>query len=186
MRVKHSAPVYTYCNISADQAANPSDSTIAIYTMTTIDAEYSVNDEIASFFAKTSATRSQCDARATELTGGKAVPIEVQGVCSYTVYAGPALEYVVQFRLKSLELKTQTSILAKRVYGSLAPSVSFEGEIGGGQGAGGREPLYIYVMNRIKGVTHLDFILAKGFPNNSPEVSAYRKTLIADVARYAV
>lgn len=93
--------------------------------------EYSVNNEISTFFTKSSATRSDCDARAIELTSGSAVPIEVQGVCSYTVYAGHDLEYVVQFRLKSLELKTETSALARKVYGSLAPNVSFEGEIGG-------------------------------------------------------
>ncbi|KAK7416916.1 hypothetical protein QQZ08_011834 [Neonectria magnoliae] len=150
--------------------------------MTIANPAYSANDEIVSFFTKTSATRLECDARANELTGGKVVPIEVQGVCSYSVYAGPDLEYVVQFRLKSLELKTQTSALASKVYGSLAPSVSSEGEIG--DEASNKEPLYIYVMNRIKGLTYLDFILASGFPENSQKVFAYRKNLVADIAKF--
>lgn len=152
--------------------------------MIIIDLKYSVDDEIVSFFTKTSAVRLECDARANELTGVKVVPIEVQGVCSYSVYAGPDLEYVTQFRLKSLELKTGTCVLATKIYGSLAPSVSFEGEIG--DEASGKEPLYIYVMNRIKGVTHLDFILSIGFPENSQTVFAYRNNLITDVTKYAM
>ncbi|KAF4424234.1 Protein kinase-like domain protein [Fusarium austroafricanum] len=151
--------------------------------MTTTDPEYSVNDEIISFFTKTSATRSECDARANELTGGgKVVPIEVEGVCSYSVYAGPDLESVVEFRPKSLQLKTETCVLARKVYGSLAPSVSFAGEIG--DEASGKEPLCIYVMNRIKGVTYLDFILANGFPENSETVFGYHKNVMADVAKF--
>ena len=85
-------------------------------------SEYSNDAEIASFFAKTSVTRSACDTRARELA---VVPVKVQGVCSYSVYAGPDLEFVFQFRLKSLYLKTETSILARKIYGTLAPEVSF-------------------------------------------------------------
>lgn len=109
------------------------------------------------------------------------VPIEVQGVCSYSVYAGPDLEFVVQFRLKSLYLKTETSILARQIYGTLAAKASFEGQIG--DDIDGKEPLYVYLMSRIRGITHLDFILAHGFPENSQENFARRKNFMADVAR---
>src|SRR4051794_25699136 len=95
-------------------------------------SEYSVNAELDAFFHKTSAARLACDIRARELTGGKVVPIEVQGVCSYSVYAGPNLEYVVQFRLESLSLKIEVALLASEIYGSLVPNVSFEGEVGDG------------------------------------------------------
>ncbi|POR39638.1 Uncharacterized protein TPAR_00173 [Tolypocladium paradoxum] len=129
-------------------------------TMTTAYPEYSIDAEIASFFAKASATRSACDARARELARGSVVPVE--------------------FRLKSLDLRTETATLARKVYGDLAPKVSREGQVG--DEIDGKEPLYIYLMSRIWGITYLDFILAHGFPENSHENFAWRKNLIADVA----
>ncbi|OQE28130.1 hypothetical protein PENFLA_c005G08840 [Penicillium flavigenum] len=56
--------------------------------------EYSVDEEILYFFRKTSATQSSCDDYAQELVGGSVVPVTVQGVCSYTVYAGPNHEFL--------------------------------------------------------------------------------------------
>lgn len=146
--------------------------------------EYSVDEEIRCFFRKTSATRSSCDARAQELVGGTVTPITVQGVCSYTVYAGPNHEFVVQFRLKCLGLNTELSTLACNIYGSLVPSASFHGQIGADD-IDGKEPLSVYVMNRVKGVSHLDFILAHNYPENSPEYCMWRENLISDIARYA-
>lgn len=148
--------------------------------MATVYAEYSVESEIEAFFKKTSAIRAACDARAAELAGENVVPIDVQGACSYTVYAGPQLEYVVQFRLESLALGTKVTSLATEIYGSLVPKVSFEGKIGDGE----KEPLYVYLMSRMRGITHLDFILAHGFPPNSPSNSVWRQNLIGDIAQY--
>ncbi|UPK91001.1 hypothetical protein LCI18_001936 [Fusarium solani-melongenae] len=142
-------------------------------------SEYSNDAEIASFFAKTSATRSACDVRARDLAGGSVAPVEVQGVCSYSVYAGPDLEFVVQFRLKSLYLKTETSMLARKIYGALAPKASFEGQMG--ENIDGKEPLYVYMMSRIRGITHLDFILAHSFPENSQENFALRQTYVKEL-----
>lgn len=51
--------------------------------------------EIPKFFAQTSATRPDCNMRAEELIDGHATPVVIQGSCSYSVYYGPALEYVV-------------------------------------------------------------------------------------------
>lgn len=98
--------------------------------MTATYSEYSVDVEIDAFFQKTSATRAACDSRASELAGGRVVPVDVQGVCSYFVYAGPDLEYIVQFRLESLALKNEVASLATEIYGSLAPRLSFEGKVG--------------------------------------------------------
>ena len=61
--------------------------------------EYSRDAAIAEFFDQTRTTRASCDSKALELVGGNVVPVDVQGVCSYTVYTGPQLKYVVQFRL---------------------------------------------------------------------------------------
>lgn len=41
--------------------------------MATTDPEYSLDDAIATFFTETCVTRPKCDARAIELTGGKAI-----------------------------------------------------------------------------------------------------------------
>jgi hypothetical protein len=65
--------------------------------------QYAVDDEIAGFVSKTAVIRDTCDTLAKDLVGGdQVVPVAVQEVCSYTVYAGQGLGYVVQFRLKSL------------------------------------------------------------------------------------
>lgn len=135
------------------------------------------------------------------------VPVTVQGVCSYTVYAGSKdanglLDKVVQFRLKSLKLNMEMIDLAREVYEEMAPRVKFVGEIGeddeekiavdeveAGKGEGGKqtgEPLCIYVMDRVKGVSYLDFSLEHNTDgrDNTPEWFAWRKNLITDVARY--
>lgn len=150
--------------------------------MTITYSEYDNDKEIVGLFTtKTSVPRSACDTRARELVGGSVIPVAVQGNCSYSVYAGPDLEYVVQFRLKSLKLKTETTALARKIYGTLAPEVSFKGEMG--DDIEGKEPLYVYVMRRMQGITHLDFILAHDFPDNSQEKVTWRKTFMADIAR---
>ncbi|KAF2969892.1 hypothetical protein GQX73_g3661 [Xylaria multiplex] len=100
------------------------------------------------------------------------------------VAIGPDLDHVVQFRLKSLELKKETAVLARQIFGTFAPDVSFAQQLGEDSTAAGQEPLLVYVMMRIRGMSHLDFILAHGFPENSVENMAWRKNLIQDVARF--
>lgn len=145
---------------------------------------YSVDQEIVNFFQKTSTDRSSCDDRAQSLVGGTVTPVAVQGVCSYSVYAGPSHEYVVQFRLRSLGLKPEIGNIASNIYGSLVPSVSSHGQIGEDQ-VDGKEPLLFYVMSRVKGISHLDLILEHSLPENSPEFCTWRENLIFDIARYA-
>lgn len=171
-----------FCFTQPDQAAMENSSKIPITTPSPdTSANYCVDSEIEAFFTKTSATRRACDTRAKELVGGgEVVPVDVQGACSYTVYAGPELEYVVQFRLESLALKTDITSLATEIYGSLVPKVSFEGKLGDD---GGKEALFVYLMTRVRGRTHLDFVLAHGFPENSPDIFAWRKNLMGDIAQ---
>jgi hypothetical protein len=156
--------------------------------MATSDLAYSVDRQIALFFEKAAATRSACDSFVREHLGGDVIPVAVQGVCSYTVYAGPNAELVVQFRLKSLQLRTETMNLARTIYGPFAPQVSFSGQIGEDIESREplcREPLYIYVMSRIRGITYLDFILAHNsyVSENSPEFSLWRMNLVTDIAK---
>lgn len=143
-------------------------------------SEYSLDIVIAEFFLQTSVTREACDIKAKDLLGSEVVPVAIQGNCSYSVYAGPELEFVVQFRLKSLILGSETAVLAREIYGTLAPNTSFRGQLE----HGGKEPLFVYIMNRIQGITYLDFVLANGFFENSGENFIWRKTLLSDVARY--
>lgn len=145
---------------------------------------YSLDQEIADFFEKTAATRSECDTFASEHLGGNIVPVAVQGVCSYTVYAGHNAEFVVQFRLTSLGLSIEIVNLARSIYGQFAPEVSFLGQIG--RAIESKELLQIYVISRVRGISYLDFILAKNslVPENSPKFSSWRKNLVIDIAKY--
>ncbi|OJJ67243.1 hypothetical protein ASPBRDRAFT_136485 [Aspergillus brasiliensis CBS 101740] len=152
--------------------------------MATSSLNYSVDHEISSFFKRTTANRSACDTFARAHLGGKIVPVAVQGVCSYTVYAGPNDEYVAQFRLMSFRLNMETVNLARTIYGDFAPQVAFRGEIG--EDVEGKEALYIYFMNRVGGVSYLDFILAHNsqFSENSVEFSSWRRNFVIDVAKF--
>jgi hypothetical protein len=51
-----------------------------------------------------------------------------------------------------------------------------------------KEPLYIYVINRMPGISHLDFILAHNgeISENSLEFSRWRQNLVADNAKYVI
>ncbi|KAJ5628082.1 hypothetical protein N7490_010310 [Penicillium lividum] len=149
--------------------------------MATTNLEAGLEDKFDRFFEKTTVTRSACDAYAEKL-GGKAIPIAVQGVCSYTVYVGPNAEYVAQFRFKSLRLNMKTANLAQAIYGEFAPQVTFMGEIGdiGDES----ESLCIYFMNRIKGISYFDFIIYHIADDETPASSRWRKNLTSDVSRF--
>lgn len=89
----------------------------------------------------------------------------------------------MQYRLKSLALNMNIMNLATAIYGTLTPQISFEGQIG--EDHESKEPLYIYVMNRMPGISHLDFILAYNgdVSENSLEFSRCRQNLVADNAK---
>ncbi|KAF5019174.1 hypothetical protein F66182_8824 [Fusarium sp. NRRL 66182] len=150
--------------------------------MSTIYQVYNLESAIADFFAKTSATRLECDAKAQQLAGGQIVPVEIQGNCSYSVYAGVNHEFVVQFRLGSLALNTETTTLASRIYGSLAPRLRTSGQLGADGREDEKEPLFIYLISRIHGTTYLDFRLAHDW--SSFEACQWRMNTMEDVARF--
>lgn len=68
-------------------------------------SEYFLDIAIAEFILQTSATREAYDTKVKDL-GGKVIPVTVQSNCSYSVYAGPKFEFVLQYRFKSLMLKS--------------------------------------------------------------------------------
>lgn len=93
--------------------------------------EYFLDIAIAEFILQTSATREAYDTKVKDLVGGKIIPVTVQSNCSYSVYAGPKFESVVQYRFKSLMLKSiKNCDSGARIYGFLAPNTSFHGQVG--------------------------------------------------------
>ncbi|ODA75768.1 hypothetical protein RJ55_08701 [Drechmeria coniospora] len=146
---------------------------------TTTYPEYSVDAEIEAF-KKSSANRAACDAKARELAGDTIVPSMSRAYAANSVYAGPELEYVVQFRLETLAPKAEVTSQMNDAYGSLVTLVSFEGKVGEGEGG----PLRVYLMSRVRGVTHLDFILAHGFAEIYRRSFVRHENLIDDVAQY--
>ena len=89
----------------------------------------------------------------------------VQGNCSYSVFAGPEFEFVVQFRLKSLTLESEIVGLARDLYGFLVPNASFHEQLGGN----GKTPIFVYGMNQILGISHLDSVLANSSLEHSDQ-----------------
>lgn len=142
---------------------------------------YSLQSAIADCFAKTSATRSECDAKAQQLAGGQVVPVEIQGSCSYSVLKD---EFVVQSRRRTLALRTETSALANSFYGSLAPRLEFVGQLGPDGRDDEKELLFVYRISRIPGTTYLDFRLAHDW--SSSEACNWRMNAMKDVARYVL
>jgi len=77
-------------------------------------------------------------------------------------------------------LKSEIVILAREIYNFLAPNALFHGQLKKDK----KKPLFIYVINRIPGISYLDFIFINNFPESSDENFVWRKTLISNVARY--
>lgn len=137
-------------------------------------------------FAIASKTQLTCHNKAVELVGGNVDPVQIQGICSYSVYAGHEREFVVQFRPQSLPLSTESALLAQRVYGNLVPSVQCHGSLErDSENEEGKERLLVYVMDRLPGISYQQFLLVQGFPENenSSRMFEFRQNLLADIAR---
>jgi len=141
--------------------------------------EYSLEDKIAKFFTKTSATREACDEKAASLVGGSISPAPIQGDCSYTVYGGTHSEFVVQFRLQSLSLSLKTAALARKIHGKLAPITTYHGQLGDTS----QETASVYSLDRIPGISYIEFYLADTYGEDSEENFALRAGLMVDLAR---
>ncbi|KAJ5710179.1 hypothetical protein N7493_009771 [Penicillium malachiteum] len=70
----------------------------------------------------------------------------MQGVCSYTVVAGPGQSKIVQFRDENSAIDTNRLILAKTVHPEFVATCKDLGLIGD------QRPLYVYVMNNCQGL----------------------------------
>lgn len=108
-----------------------------------------VDESIAAFFSETSATREQCDAFARRF--GEPVPVQLQGVASYTVRAGAK---VVQFREEGNSLDEGMLALAGAVHPGVVAACEFHGRVGG-SGEGEEEALSIYSMDELPGTNYI-------------------------------
>ena len=142
--------------------------------------EYSLENQIAVFFKKTSATREACDERAASLVGGPISPAAIQGDCSYTVYGGHAFQFVVQFRLQSQSLRLQTVALAREIHGNLTPATTYHGQLGENTS---QETVSVYSLDRIPGISYIEFLLADTHGQDSEENVVLRAGLMTDLAR---
>ena len=59
-------------------------------------------------------------------------------------------------------LKSEIVTLAQEIYSFLATNASFYRQLGDD----GNEPLFVYVMDRIQGISYLGFVLANSLPEN--------------------
>ncbi|KAB8748955.1 hypothetical protein FH972_026506 [Carpinus fangiana] len=106
----------------------------------------------------------------------------MQGHCSYTVFAGPNQKYVFQFRLQSLFLDLQLVEQAREVYRDLVPETTFHGLLGGIGEA--HEPVLVYKMTRVPGVSYIEAQITTPHPPDSPERRLWRSTIVEDFARF--
>ena len=142
--------------------------------------EYSLDNKIAVFFNKTSATREACDERAASLLGGPISPAAIQGDCSYTVYGGHDFQFVVQFRHQSQSLRLQTVALARDIHGYLAPTTTYRGQLGENAS---QETVSVYCLDRIPGISYIEFLLADTHGQDAEENVVLRVGLMTDLAR---
>lgn len=63
------------------------------------------------------------------------------------------------------------------------PKVSFEGELGEDDDEGGREPVCVYLMNRIPGMTKLEFTNNSGLGPMNEEFLRLNREIAVDMAR---
>jgi len=111
---------------------------------------YSADRAIDDFFnSSTTATRLQCDQFAISRAGGVSTPLKMQGVCSYTVAAGPSKSKIFQFREENSVLNMDHLTLAKATHPDFVASCKYHGTIGDSR------PLYVYEMETLFGISQI-------------------------------
>ena len=133
---------------------------------------YNLESAINDFFSSnTTTTRKQCDDFAIARAGGVSTPLQMQGVCSYTVAAGPDKSKIFQFRDEDSTIDIGNISLAKAIHSEFVASCNYLGTLGD------LRLLHIYEMETLPGSTH---IMARIPPD---DISRHGNT-IKDLARY--
>ncbi|KAL5437685.1 hypothetical protein PMIN06_010463 [Paraphaeosphaeria minitans] len=87
---------------------------------------YTLNNAIDTFFSKAGASSSkiECDDFVRRRYEGQILPVNIQGLTSYTVIAGPKGNKIIQFREQAALLDMNMLELAKDIHGEVVPSCS--------------------------------------------------------------
>lgn len=135
---------------------------------------YSFDGAINDFFnSNTTTTRQQCEDFAVARAGGVPTPLQMQGVCSYTVTAGTNNSKLIQFRTEDSILDMSNTNLAKALHPEFVAGCEYLGTLGESR------PLHIYEMDNLPGIAH---IMAK-IP--ADDMSRQSNT-VRDLARYVL
>jgi hypothetical protein len=134
---------------------------------------YNRDGAIDEFFNSiTTVTRQQCDEFAISRAGGVSSALQMQGVCSYTVTAGPNKTKLFQFRDENSTIDMGKIVIAKAVHPEFVTSCKYLGTMGDSR------PVYIYEMEYLPGTAH---IMARIPLDDMPR----QHNTIKDFARYA-
>ncbi|KAF1976062.1 hypothetical protein BU23DRAFT_457171 [Bimuria novae-zelandiae CBS 107.79] len=114
---------------------------------------YTLNNAIDTFFSEAGASSSkiECDDFVRQKYEGQILPVNIQGLTSYTVIAGPKGNKIIQFREQAALLDMNMLELAKDIHGEVVPSCSELGWVGDPSGS----PLAIYEMDMLRGENYV-------------------------------
>ncbi|KAJ5256718.1 hypothetical protein N7478_012822 [Penicillium angulare] len=101
------------------------------------------------FNSSTSVTRQQCDKHATARAGCEPTALQMQGMCSYTVTAGPNKSKLFQFRDEHSTIDMGNISLAKAIHPEFVASCKCLGTLGDSR------PVFIYEMDHLPGIAHI-------------------------------
>ncbi|KAJ5129706.1 uncharacterized protein N7515_005745 [Penicillium bovifimosum] len=131
---------------------------------------YNTDNAIGAFFNSTTATRQQCDEVAISRAGGVPTALQMQGVCSYTVTAGPDNSKLFQFRDENSPIDMGNIALAKATHPEFVSSCKYHGTLGDSS-------VHIYEMECLPGTAHI----TAGIP---PDDMSRQYNTIKDFARF--
>lgn len=146
------------------------------------------DDAVAGFFTRNgfdAYTRIECDAYARSLFPGSIISlVPAQGYCSYTVSSSSG--YIIQFRPTQYELDLGVSAQAGDVFASLAPRVSYSGDLSfkSEHACGeGIKLMHVYCQRRVAGITLSEF-RRRVKEHKEDEIRQHRRILVEDLASF--
>ena len=118
---------------------------------------YSVHTPILGFFTShTQATQQECNERAASLLGAPVTPVPIQGAFSYTVVGGSPTR-LVQFRTPESDLEVNLLHLPRSIHGGFVARTICTDSVGWSP------PLSVYVIEKLPGITYMEYCLANDF-----------------------
>ncbi len=140
--------------------------------------QYFLDIFIVEFFTRTSVTREACDEKAAFLIENNIISVSIQESCSYIVYNETCFEFIVQFWLQSLSLNLKTTILARKIHDNLAFIIAYHEQLEDTS----QETALVYSLDRISGISYLEFCLANNYVENSEENLVLQADLMMNLA----